>query len=96
MVDRAKPCASSAPMNTRIDKVAGNIHRISTYVPEGPPGGITFNQFLVLGTQALLFHTGTLRLFPAIRNAVASVVDPARIRWISSTNASRPLTRCSR
>ena len=77
-------------MNTRIDKVAGNIHRISTYVPEGPPGGITFNQFLVLGTQALLFHTGTLRLFPAIRNAVASVVDPARIRWISSTNASRP------
>jgi flavorubredoxin len=77
-------------MNTRIDKVAGNIHRISTYVPEGPPGGITFNQFLVLGTEALLFHTGTLRLFPAIRNAVASVVDPARIRWISSTNASRP------
>jgi flavorubredoxin len=77
-------------MNTRIDKVADNIHRISTYDPEGPPGGITFNQFLVLGKQALLFHTGTPRMFPAIRNAVASVVDPARIRWISSTNASRP------
>jgi flavorubredoxin len=77
-------------MNTRIDNVAGNIHRISTHVPDGPPGGITFNQFLVLGKDALLFHTGTLRMFPAIRSAVATVVDPARIRWISSTNASRP------
>ena len=38
----------------------------------------------------MLFHTGTRRLFPAVRDAVATVVDPAAIRWISSGNASRP------
>jgi flavorubredoxin len=89
MVDE-RETAHCIGMNTQIDKVAGNIHRISTYVPEGPPGGITFNQFLVVGKETLLVHTGMARLFPAVRDAVASVVDPARIRWISSTNASRP------
>ena len=55
-----------------------------------PPGGITFNQFLLVAGEPLLFHTGTRRLFPAVRDAVASVVAPAQIRWISSGHASRP------
>jgi flavorubredoxin len=86
----APQAAHGPPMTTRIDPIAPNIHRISTHVAEGPPGGITFNQFLVVAREALLFHTGTLRLFPAVREAVASVVDPRAIRWVSSTNASRP------
>jgi flavorubredoxin len=77
-------------MTTRIDPIADGIHRISTYVPDGPPGGITFNQFLVLGDEPLLFHTGTRRLFSAVMDAVGTVVDPAEIRWISSGHASRP------
>ena len=71
-------------------EIAPGIHRISTYVPDGPPGGITFNQFLVAGDDPLLFHTGTRAQFPAVRDAVATVVDPAAIRWISSGHASRP------
>jgi flavorubredoxin len=89
MVDVQKG-AHRLAMTTQIDPVARNIHRISTHVPEGPPGGITFNQFVVVGKETLLVHTGTPRLFPAIRAAVASVVDPTTVRWISSTNASRP------
>jgi flavorubredoxin len=77
-------------MSTRIDPIADRIHRISTYVADGPPGGITFNQFLVLGDEPLLFHTGTRRLFPEVRDALATVIDPGRIRWISSGHASRP------
>jgi flavorubredoxin len=77
-------------MNTRIDPIAKNVHRISTHVTEGPPGGITFNQFVVLGEEPLLFHTGTPRLFSGIRGAVATVVDPAKLRWIASGHASRP------
>ena len=57
-------------MSTRIDHITGGIHRISTYVAEGPPGGITFNQFVVDDEEPLLFHTGTRRLFPAVRDAV--------------------------
>jgi flavorubredoxin len=77
-------------MTTRIDEIAHNIHRISTHVPFGPPGGITHNQFLLLGEQPLLFHTGLRSLFPAVRDAVKTVLDPARIRFISSGHVSRP------
>jgi flavorubredoxin len=77
-------------METHIDPIADQIFRISTYLPDGPPGGITFNQFLLVAGEPLLFHTGTRRLFPAVRDAVASVIAPARIRWISSGHASRP------
>jgi flavorubredoxin len=75
---------------TTTSEIADGIHRISTYVPEGPPGGITFNQFIVTGDEPLLFHTGTRRLFPAVSAATATILDPASIRWISSGNASRP------
>ena len=75
---------------TTATEIAEGVHRISTYLPDGPPGGITFNQFVVMGDEPLLFHTGTRRLFPAVREAAATVVDPASIRWISSGHASRP------
>jgi flavorubredoxin len=75
---------------TTTSEIAEGIHRISTYLPDGPPGGITFNQFVVLGEEPLLFHTGTRRLFPAVYEAVTTMVDPASIRWVSSGHASRP------
>jgi flavorubredoxin len=75
---------------TTTAEIADGIHRVSTYLPDGPPGGITFNQFVISGDEPLLFHTGTRRLFPAVRDAVATVVDPTLIRWISSGHASRP------
>jgi flavorubredoxin len=75
---------------TRIDPITAGIFRVSTHVPEGPPGGITHNQFLVLGDEPLLVHAGLPRLFPDVRAAVATVIDPATLRWISSTHASRP------
>ena len=76
--------------DTITNEIAAGIYRISTYVPEGPPGGITFNQFLVTGDEPLLFHTGTRRLFPTVHAAIAALLDPATIRWISSGHASRP------
>ena len=89
-MEDARIWAHVSYMTTRIDEIAKGIHRISTHLSSGPPGGITHNQFLLLADQPLLFHTGNRAMFPAVRNAVASVVDPARIRWISSAHASRP------
>lgn len=77
-------------IHTTTTEIAQGIHRISTYMPDGPPGGITFNQFVVTGDEPLLFHTGMRRLFQAVRDAVADIVDPTSIRWISSGHASRP------
>ena len=59
-------------MDTRIDEIAAGIYRFSTFVPEvAAPAGFTFNQFLVLGDEPLLFHCGHRRMFPLVSAAVA-------------------------
>jgi len=64
---------------TRISEIAADVFRISTFIPDF---NLQFNQFLVRDEEPLLFHTGLKALFPAVRAAVATVLDPARIRWI--------------
>jgi flavorubredoxin len=64
---------------TTISEIAPDLFRISTFSPEG---GLQFNQFLVRDAQPLLFHTGMKALFPAVREAVASLIDPTTIRYI--------------
>jgi flavorubredoxin len=71
-------------METRINEIADGIFRLSTFVPEiAPPAGFTFNQFLVLGDEPLLFHTGLRRMFPLVREAVARILPPEQLRWIA-------------
>lgn len=66
-------------MLTRIDEIAPDLYRISTYVEAI---NLQFNQFLVKDEEPLLWETGMKGLFPAVRDAVARVVDPAKVRWI--------------
>jgi flavorubredoxin len=71
-------------METKINEIANGIYRLSTFVPEiAPPAGFTFNQFLVLGDEPLLFHTGLRRMFPLIRTALSRILPPEHLRWIS-------------
>jgi len=71
-------------MEARIDEIAEGIYRLSSYVPAvAPPAGFTFNQFLILGEDPLIFHTGLRRLFPAVQTTVAQIVAPERLRWIT-------------
>ena len=71
-------------METRIDEIAPDIFRLSTYVDAvAPPAGFTFNQFLVRGEQPFLFHTGMRQLFPLVSDAVERLVGIERLRWIS-------------
>jgi flavorubredoxin len=62
-----------------VTEIAPEVYRISTFVSQA---NLQFNQFLVRDDEALLFHTGMKRLFPAVRDAVAQVLDPSTIRWI--------------
>ena len=64
----------------RIDEIAPDLFRISVYVP---PIDLQFNHFLVRDEEPLLFHTGMRRMFPEVRDAVARLIDPATLRWIS-------------
>src|SRR6202789_3408477 len=74
-------------MDTRIDEIAAGLFRFSTFVPHiAPPAGVTFNQFLVMGEEPLLFHLGHRKLFGATAKAVASVLPLERLRWLSFGN----------
>lgn len=63
---------------TRIDEVGEGIYRISTPVA-AIPGGFSFNQYLLVDDEPLLFHTGMRRLFPPVRGAIESVLPIARL-----------------
>jgi flavorubredoxin len=62
-----------------IKEIAPDLYRISTYVPEID---LQFNQFLVKDDEPLLFHTGMNALFPSVLEAVSSLIDPSRLRWV--------------
>jgi flavorubredoxin len=76
---------TNSQSGTRIDEIADQIYRISTPVPPIPmlPTGFTFNQFLIVDDEPLLFHTGMRKLFPLVREAVATVMPVETLRWIS-------------
>ena len=69
---------------TNIHEIADGIYRISTPVPPSDfPGGFTFNQFLIDDEAPLLFHTGLRRLFPLVRDPIATVLAPERLRYLA-------------
>jgi flavorubredoxin len=70
-------------METRTDEIAAGIYRISTFIAQAGPEGLTFNQFLVDADQPLLFHTGPRRLFPLVSDAISRITPLDRLRWIA-------------
>ena len=62
-----------------VTEIAPDVYRISTFIPEAD---LQFNQFLIADAEPVLFHTGMRALFPVVRESVARVIDPSRIRWI--------------
>jgi flavorubredoxin len=67
---------------TNVHEVAEGIFRISTPLSI-VPGGFSFNQYLILDDEPLLFHTGPRKLFPLVREAVASLMPVERLRYVS-------------
>src|SRR3990170_1747388 len=63
----------------KVHEIAADVYRISIYVPEID---FQFNHFLVKDDEPLLFHTGHNQTFAEITEAVRTVIDPAKIRWI--------------
>ena len=67
---------------TNVHEVANGIYRISTPVSL-PGGGFSFNQYLIVDDEPLIFHTGPRKMFPLVRDAVASILSLERIRHIA-------------
>jgi flavorubredoxin len=70
-------------MTTTLDEIAPDIYRLSTLVPDIGPDGFTFNQFLLLDDEPLLFHTGHRSMFPSVCDAIRRVMPVERLRWIT-------------
>ena len=66
---------------TNVHEIANGVYRINTPVPL-PVGQFSFNQYLIVDDEPLLFHTGPRRLFPLVREAMARVIAPERLRYI--------------
>lgn len=63
----------------RVDEVAEGIYRIASFNGDY---GITFNQFLIDDERPTLVHTGDYHDYEGVREAIATVLDPARLAYV--------------
>lgn len=74
---------TNSQSGTTIDEVAAGTYRISTPVEfPGMPGGFTFNQYLIVDDEPVLFHTGLRSLFPLTAEAISKVLPVDRLRHL--------------
>jgi len=65
-----------------VHEIADGIYRINTPVVIEGAGGFSFNQYLIVDDEPLLFHTGPRKMFPLVREAVANVLPVEKLRYI--------------
>ncbi|HVJ17029.1 MAG TPA: FprA family A-type flavoprotein [Polyangiaceae bacterium] len=73
---------TNSQSGTNIQEIEAGIYRINTPVPE-MPGGFSFNQYLVVDDEPLLFHTGPRAMFPLVSQAIGHVLPIDRLRWLA-------------
>lgn len=67
---------------TNIHEIADGIYRINTPIDLPDGQAFSFNQYLLVDDEPLLFHTGPRRLFPLVQEAMAAVMPVARLRYV--------------
>lgn len=73
---------TNAETNTNVQEIADGIFRINTPVAMPDGNHFSFNQYLIVDDESLLFHTGPRRLFPLVREAIGHVIPTERLRYI--------------
>jgi flavorubredoxin len=66
-----------------VHEVADGVYRINTPVEIKGAGGFSFNQYVIVDDEPLLFHTGLRKMFPLVREAVASILPVESLRHIA-------------
>jgi flavorubredoxin len=71
-------------MEAKIDEISDKIYRLSDFVPDvAPTAGFTYNHFLILGDEPLLFHCGRRKMYPLVSGAVTKIVPLDSLRWLT-------------
>jgi len=63
-----------------IDEIAPDVFRLCVYVPDFD---MQFSHFLVRDEEPLLCHAGLKGRFPALREGVAKIMDPVKLRHVA-------------
>jgi flavorubredoxin len=74
---------TNSQSGTNVYEVSEGIYRINTPVVIAGGGGFSFNQYLIVDDEPLLFHTGPRKMFALVREAVASILPVERLRYIA-------------
>jgi flavorubredoxin len=64
---------------TTINEIAPDVYRIGLYVPDY---NMQFNHFLIKDEEPLLYHAGMRMMFPMLKEAVSSLIDLNKLRWV--------------
>ncbi len=67
----------------QVDEIAPDVFRLSVFYPQV---GMSFNHFLVRDDEPLLMHAGLRMMFPDLQEAVKSLIDPAKLRWVTGSH----------
>jgi glyoxylase-like metal-dependent hydrolase (beta-lactamase superfamily II) len=67
---------------TNIEEIAPGVYRINTPIPTGPGKAFSFNQYLVIDDEPLLFHTGPRQMFGWVSEAIGRVVPLSKLRYV--------------
>jgi flavorubredoxin len=73
---------TNATAGTNVQEIATGIYRINTPVPLHDGQLFSFNQYLVVDDEPLLFHTGPRQLFPLVSEAIGRVLPIGRLRYL--------------
>ena len=68
---------------TNVEEISDHIYRINTPIQIPGAGQFSFNQYLILDEDSLLFHTGPRKLFPFVREAIDSVTAVENLRYLT-------------
>ena len=85
---------TNSASGTNISEIATGIYRINTPVAIPGTPGFSFNQYLVVDDEPLLFHTGLRKLFPVVSEAIAAPLSRQSIK-ATDWRATRPAS-CTR
>jgi len=67
---------------TNVQEIADGIYRINTPIDFPDGQGFSFNQYLLVDDEPLLWHTGPRRMFPLVSEAIAAVMPIDRLRYV--------------
>jgi flavorubredoxin len=82
--EKLKMAITNKQSGTNVHEIADRIYRINTpVIIEGGPGGFSFNQYLIVDEEPLIFHTGPRKMFPLVREALASVMAVEQLRYVA-------------